>query len=355
MSKESQSAQPSEEVDLGQLFKLIGNAFDRFFKFIGRIFYNIFLAFVWLVFFIKRQAIKLVIAAVIGVGLGFVLQKTSSPVYKSYITVKQNYETGEDLYNAISYLNDLLSQEDSVVLGRVLDVEVSKAAKILKFDIKPVVNENQRIKEYDAYIKTLDSTVAATILYEDYLQNYTDYDHNIQQITLKSSVRSNFQLVFSKIIDYVNTNPYFVKEQKKDIEELTNNKLAIEQALEVSDSLKSTYKRVLENTLLDKNKSEIGITFEGSSDKDKTKEFDLYKSDIELRRELVAIDRKIADKSEILEVLSRKQDSGFVDNKREIFGVSMGAKIFYGVLLFCLTFIVLLGLDFIKFLERFKR
>ena len=28
----------SDEVDLGQLFKLIGNAFDRFFKFIGSVF-----------------------------------------------------------------------------------------------------------------------------------------------------------------------------------------------------------------------------------------------------------------------------------------------------------------------------
>ena len=33
----------SEEVDLGQLFKLIGNAFNRFFKFIGSILNSFFL------------------------------------------------------------------------------------------------------------------------------------------------------------------------------------------------------------------------------------------------------------------------------------------------------------------------
>ena len=36
------NSQPSEEVDLGQLFKMIGNAFQRLFQFIGSIFKHIF-------------------------------------------------------------------------------------------------------------------------------------------------------------------------------------------------------------------------------------------------------------------------------------------------------------------------
>ena len=41
----------SEEVDLGQLFKLIGAAFDRFFNFIYRIFKAPFLRFYLVCFF----------------------------------------------------------------------------------------------------------------------------------------------------------------------------------------------------------------------------------------------------------------------------------------------------------------
>ena len=58
MSNDLPKPQQSEEVDLGQLFKLIGNAFDRFFRFIGNIFKTLFLAFVWFVFFIKKHIIK---------------------------------------------------------------------------------------------------------------------------------------------------------------------------------------------------------------------------------------------------------------------------------------------------------
>ena len=70
MSKDLPQPQQSEEVDLGQLFKLIGNAFERFFNFIGNILNKLFLAFVWMVFFLKKHLIKFVIAGVIGVGLG---------------------------------------------------------------------------------------------------------------------------------------------------------------------------------------------------------------------------------------------------------------------------------------------
>ena len=106
MSNNSPESQPSEEVDLGQLFKLIGNAFNRFFNFIGSIFNKLFLAFVWLVFFTKKHFIKIVLAGVLGFAYGFIKQKTGDPVYKSDIIIKQNYKTGENLYNSLIFLNN---------------------------------------------------------------------------------------------------------------------------------------------------------------------------------------------------------------------------------------------------------
>ena len=54
MSTNPNTPNNSEEVDLGQLFKLIGAAFDRFFNFIYRIFKGLFSVFIWFVFFIKK-------------------------------------------------------------------------------------------------------------------------------------------------------------------------------------------------------------------------------------------------------------------------------------------------------------
>lgn len=354
MSKDLPQPQQSEEVDLGQLFKLIGNAFDRLFRFIGHIFNKLFLAFVWLIFFIKKHFIKFVIAGVVGIALGILLEKTSEPVYKSYITVKQNYKTGENLYNSIAYYNDLVMQEDVNALEKILSVEPGVASSILDFEIKSIITENQKIKEFDSYLKTLDTTLAKTIEYKTYLQNSEDYNHRYQQITIKSKERHNFNNIFDKVVHNANTSDYFLREQEKDLNDLNNRELALKVALAKSDSLQTTYKRVLEKVLDGKSSTATSITIEGANEKDKTKEYDLYLNDIQLRRELVEIEREKEDKKEIVEIVSSTQDSGTVDDKKEIFGFAVSPKIFYATILMFLTFIVLLGLQAIKFLERYK-
>lgn len=354
MSKDTPQPQQSEEVDLGQLFKLIGNAFDRFFRFIGSIFNKLFLAFVWLVFFVKKHFIKLVIAGIVGVILGILKDSTSEPSYKSYVTIKQNYDTGENLYNSISYYNDLVNQGDFNTLKNVLGFEGNEASSILSFGIEPVVSENQQLQAFDKYIKTLDSVAASKIEYETFLKNNKDYTHEFQQVTIKAKARKSFKVVFDNIVKNIESNDYFKREQKKDITELENREQALKEALVKSDSLQNTYKRVLENNLEGKG-SDIGITFEGNNDKNKTKEYDLYLNDLEIRRELVEIERKKADKELIVEILSSKQDSGSVDSGKMLLGITVSSKLYYGLVLMSITFLVLLGLRFIKFLDRYKR
>ncbi len=243
MSKDLPQPNQSEEVDLGQLFKLIGNMFERLFKFIGSLFNKLFLAFVWLVFFLKKHFIKFVIAGVVGIALGILLEKTSEPVYKSYITVKQNYPTGENLYNSIEYYNDLVKQEDVVTLENVLEMEQNEASSIIEFEIESVISENQKLKEYDSYLKTLDSTVASTIDYETFVKNSKDYTHKYQQITIKSKERDNFKTVFDKIVRNINENEYFKRERKKDSLTLWNEREALNQSLEIQKFYKTLIRR----------------------------------------------------------------------------------------------------------------
>ncbi len=346
--------QPSEEVDLGQLFKMIGNAFQRLFQFIGSIFNKLFLAFVWLVFFIKKRAVFLLIAAVAGLALGFILDKTSPPTYKSSITVKQNYATGENLYGSIDYYNSLLKDGDYEVLGRVLGLEKKVSEEILGIEIEPIITDNDRVVMFDKYISGLDSLAASKVEYEVFVDNIKDYKHQLQQISIKSKTRANFKNVFDNVIGDINTNIFFVNEQAKDLAELNQQKVALEQSLAQSDSLQRTYKRVLEQQIESKSTSETSITFEGNNDKSKTREFDLYKNDIELRREIVQIERKLKDKQNIVEIISGKQDSGFVDDTKELLGLTLNTKSYYLVLFTILAFVILFGLEFLKFLEKYK-
>ena len=354
MSTNSNTPNTSEEVDLGQLFKLIGNAFDRFFNFIYTIFKSIFLAFVWLVFFVKKRLIILALAGILGFVYGMLNSKSAAPKYESSVTVVQNYPTGENLYNSVNYYNDLVRQGDFQTLGSVLNLEEKKAESIISFQVEPVVSENDKLLAFNDYVKKLDTLAATKIEYEDFLQNNEDYTHKYQQVKINSTQRNSFKSVFESIVESINSNPFFINEQSKDIAGLNKTKEGLELALVKSDSLQSTYKRVLEQGLNSNKASEIGITFEGSGETDKTKEYDLYKSDLVLRSELVEIERELLDKQFIIETISNKQDSGFASNTKTLFGKQLSIKLYYTIVLFLLAFIVLLGLEFFKFLEKYK-
>jgi len=346
--------QPSEEVDLGQLFKMIGNAFQRLFQFIGSIFNTLFLAFVWFVFFIRKRAVVLLIAAAAGLSLGLILDKTSPPTYKSSITVKQNYATGENLYGSLDYYNSLLNDGDYEVLERVLGLKKIISEEIIGIEIEPIITDNDRVVMFDKYISALDSLAASKVEYEVFVENIEDYKHQMQQISIKSKSRANFKNVFDSVIGDINNNIFFVNEQAKDLTELNQQKAALEQSLAQSDSLQRTYKRVLEQQMESKSTSETSITFEGNNDKNKTREFDLYINDIELRREIVQIERKLKDKQNIVEIISSKQDSGFIDDTKELLGLTLSSKRYYLVLFTILAFVILLGIEFLKFLEKYK-
>lgn len=344
----------NEEIDLGKLFSLIGNAFSKLYSLTGNLLRKMFMTFVWFVFFIKKHFLKIVIAGVIGVVLGVIQEKTSDPIYRSYCIVKQNYKTGEVLYNSVDYLNALITQKDSITLANLLNIRSEEVSSIIGIRCESVLSENEKIRSYDMYLKSLDTTLASSITYKDYLENDKPYDHELQRITIRSKESTNFEIVFNQIIETINTNEFFKREQEKNILELTNRKIAIENSLIKSDSLQSTYKRVLEKSLEKPKSSEIGITFEGSNGVEKTKEYNLYLKDIELRNDLVGLERALADNEKIIEIITSKQDKGIKDNKMNILNKRISPKMYYGILFSIVTFFTLLGIKFLNYLDRFK-
>jgi hypothetical protein len=192
----NKSRQQNEEVDLGQLFVMIGNTINRFFQFIASIFKNLFFGFVWVVFFVKKHTVVFSIATVTGLISGFVLEETSDPIYKSTITVRQNYQTGENLYGSIDYYNGLLKDRDYKILGDVLGLSEESSEQVVSFDIEPVITNNDLLIMFNDYVEDLDSLALSKVEYDEYVNNINEYRHPFQQISIKSKTRANFNSVF---------------------------------------------------------------------------------------------------------------------------------------------------------------
>lgn len=355
MSKNPQENERREEVDVGQLFLLIGKGFNKLFSLTENVFKKLFFSFVWLIVFIKKHIIKFVIAAILGYLYGVFVSKTADPVYKSYITVKQNYATGENLYNTVSYFNDLVKQKDVETLKKVLNIDSTQASSIIEFDIESVISENKKIKNFDEYRKELDTSIAKSIDYETYLSNSKDYMHSLQQITIKAKERNNFKVVFDKFVDNINSNTFFKREQEKDLSELKEQEKMLKEALLVSDSLKKAYVDVLRAPKESNRSSSTSIILQGDNDKSLTNEFELYKNDLKIRDRLVRNFREQQDKMHILEIVSSKQESGTIDNTKSLLGFSFNPKIYHSILFFVITFGILISLLIFKEIERYSK
>ena len=355
MSKDLQTPpNQSEEVDLGQLFKMIGKTFDNLFKLIANIIKKSFLGFVWLIFFIKSHIIKIVIGGIIGFAFGFYRQSTGEPIYKSTTVLKQNYDTGENLYRLVDYYNELIAEADTVTLGSVLSIDPKKAASMIQLEIEPVVTQNEKLEDFDEYTKGLDSIIASTITFESYVKNSRQFDYPVQRVILKAKKQDIFGTVVSNIVNKITSTDYFLKEQKKDLAELENLEKSILESLDASNELQSVYKKVLESPLDSKNSPQTSIRIDNTEDKSITKEFELYNNDIDLRRELVSIQRRKEDKQYIVEVVSSQENQGTLDNTKEFLGLSLDFKVYYALVFMILVFLILLGLYFVKFIEKYK-
>ncbi|MFK2819086.1 hypothetical protein U0L90_03090 [Flavobacteriaceae sp. LMIT009] len=358
MSKNLPETQPSEEIDLGQLFKLIGNAFERLFKFIGNIFYKLFLVFVWGVFFVKRNFIKLLLALIIGAIIGFIKKTTETPVYKTTTIIKQNYDTGEHLYNMISFYNDLFTQKDSISLNNSLGISDEITNEVLSIEITSNLTENRRLQLYNDYLKSLDSVLAVEISYKDYIENSNDFDYNIQKITLRTEKKRNYSDILKTIIKKIADNEFYKSQRSKIVSKLYAQDTVVLQSLEESKALQEVYKEVLKKATENQdNASRSGttnITFEGEDSKVSTKEYELIKSDISLRRELVDNEADRKNVEEIIEIVSIQEGDATLDNKAYLFGIETSWIISLSIKLGLITFVVLLLIECINYLERYK-
>ncbi len=81
-----------EEVDLGQLFGIIGDAIKGVFRFIGNLFYNLFVLVMACLIFLKKNIFILAGAALLGYIYGSFKEYTETTLYQGEAIVKPNFQ-----------------------------------------------------------------------------------------------------------------------------------------------------------------------------------------------------------------------------------------------------------------------
>ena len=231
---DNQSKQPSDELDLGQLFEKIGD----FFVSIGlRI--------------IKGMAIvrntplqnKLLFISLVFIGgtIGFSYSSfVKRKFYESSMILSSDYLNKRIVDNAIDKLNLLAAEESPRGLAMVLDISDTLAGNIMRFDSKPFVAEQELVeiavlKEQlkNAQITSKNQNVIDQVITRIEIENQHAFE-----FTVRTFSPTAIKPLQDALVRYFKNNDYIGKRIKINHENLVAKKGKLQRELVKLDSLK---------------------------------------------------------------------------------------------------------------------
>jgi len=213
MNVNNQNEQQNQEIDLGMVFKKIGDFFEG-------IAMSIFKG----ILFVKKNAIVLISLIIIGIGLGYFFDDVTKS-YDHEIIVSPNFGSTDYLYAKIDLLASKVKEKDIAFLKRI---GIEDPEKIVLVEVDPVidiysfVNNNtaiatnaQNTQNFEL-MKLLAEESDVNKVIKDKLTS-KNYPYHI--IHIVSNGYLSEQKTIQPILDYLNESQHFENIQKT----LTNN------------------------------------------------------------------------------------------------------------------------------------
>ena len=339
----------SEEVDLGKLFQLIGKGFSNLFKAIGGFFKAILHSVILALIFLKKNAIFIGIATVIGGGIGIFKKINSNPVYFSEMNVIANYNSAKVLYPKIGYLNNLIKIKDTAKLASLFNIKTKEASLLSEFKIEPLEKQKQLLNNFDFFKVTKDTIITKNLTFESYVSRISDLDlknHVIMAYATDPIIISKLSKGIQKLVE----TDYLLSVHHKKNEELIIKEKMIKSDLMKLDTLRQRYNKV---AILEASKqgstSSLNLSSTPQSTQKHNFDMDVFKENNNLVSDLLSVNRAKVEFKDIISIVTN-------------FSIGVQEKSLlskpwfrYAVFGFILSILVLLVFEINKFLNNFYK
>ena len=316
MSENIQNTPPTEkstEVDLGDLFRMIGRAMNRFFSFLRNTFLFILDLIIRALIIVRVHIIKFVIVGILSVAVGWFLDSRQPIVYGSNMTVQTNFGSARQLYSNVIYYNGLVQQGDTATIATLFDIKEGQAGTLRGVFIEPKVSEIDMLKAYDEFMKQTDSiNVYDQMDYAKFKKSVDPLTFERHEIGIASGEKNVFKLLQNKLITVNIENDYIKKQKEIKLKNLTAEEEALKKRLSTIDTLRGVYNEAI--------KSEAGKTSQAqtqiqmSSSTVKTSELELFSLDEKISARLLRIAEDKEFQQQTINVLSDFSDGAKIKN-----------------------------------------
>lgn len=311
MSDKLPETTTSEEVDLGQLFNAIGRLFEKIGTGIKWLFNSVFKIIIYCLKPVVNN-IKLVSSIVIIAAIaGFILEKTIKPVYFSQMLVQPHFQSKYKLADNVDYFNALIGAKNINELSQIFEIDSVDAASLIEFEMQiGPETPNDLLVEYNDYVKSLDSALASTIDYEEYVDNrdiLAGTIFSIQAKAKKEDIFTKLEKGFEKTFE----NPYSLKLKKIRDSTIVIQKQSYNRELKRLDSLQRIYLDVIQNESKNDNSTSLGSAmFPMQLERIPTREYDLFQKELEIRQDLRELDEELIAESVFYDILAGFEEVG---------------------------------------------
>lgn len=212
--------QGSDEIDLGQLFRLIGKGFQSIFNALLRVF-----------LYFKKRIIILGILVFVGLAIGYGLSHITTRKQKIEVIVKPNLESKNYLYDVVNEIQANIEARDTTFFKN-MEINIPDLSGY-EVKIETVSGESVNRGEDLEYLELLqkfeNTSIISDVLRAEIL-NRSSLNH---RITFLYKDTQNGPEFAKKVVEYINSNEFFqdlVQTNKENAEtRIEENKVLIQQ------------------------------------------------------------------------------------------------------------------------------
>ncbi len=186
------------DIDLGQLFRMIGRGFK-----------SLFIGFLRIFIYLRRNFIKLAILLIIGLLIGFGLNRIVSRKQKTEVIVKPNLESKNYLYDVVNEIQANFKAKDTAFFKKI-GINVADLDRF-EVNIEPLGDKKKEGNMEDdmKYLELLEKFQNDELVIDVVRTEILNKSTLVHRITFYYNRAATGAALSRKIMNYINSNEYF--------------------------------------------------------------------------------------------------------------------------------------------------